>query len=111
MNYRASFYKDKNLTILHIPYIKKNHPDMNVVIDESPKNTKEEVLFIKKYMKDHAYKSALLVTDPPHSRRVSLLTSLVSVEGDERMSSPGYAAFINVPSVSSRVNPVLSFPL
>jgi len=67
------------------PYIKKNYPDMNIVIDESPKNTKEEVLFIKEYMKEHGYKSALIVTDPPHSGRVKLLTSLLSIEGDESM--------------------------
>ena len=68
------------------PYIKKNYPDMNIVIDESPKNTKEEVRFIKEYMKKHSYKSALIVTDPPHSGRVKLLTSLISVEGDENMT-------------------------
>ncbi len=68
------------------PYIAKNHPNIPLVIDEGPKNTKEEVLFIKQYMKKHSYKSALIVTDPPHSRRVSLLTSLISVEGDEGMT-------------------------
>ena len=68
------------------PYIKKNYPAMHILIDESPKNTKEEVLFIKKYLKKHGYRSALIVTDPPHSRRVSLLTSLLSVEGDENMT-------------------------
>jgi len=68
------------------PYIAINHPDIPIVIDEHPKNTQEEVLFIKKYMKKHGYKSALIVTDPPHSRRVSLLTSLISVEGDETMT-------------------------
>lgn len=68
------------------PYIKKNYPDIPIVIDESPKNTKEEVRFIKEYMKKYKYKSALIVTDPPHSGRVKLLTSLVSVEGDENMT-------------------------
>ena len=68
------------------PYIKKNYPGINIVIDESPKNTKEEVLFIKQYMKKHSYKSALIVTDPPHSGRVKLLTTLVSVESDEKMT-------------------------
>ena len=55
------------------PYIKKNHPDLVVEIDESPNNTVEEIRFIKIYMKSHGYKSALIVTDPPHSRRVKLL--------------------------------------
>ena len=57
------------------PYIKKNYPELPVTIDESPKNTEEEVLFIKRYMKAHGHKSALIVTDPPHTRRVKVLAS------------------------------------
>ncbi|MDQ7047431.1 MAG: YdcF family protein [Sulfurovum sp.] len=68
------------------PYIKKNYPNLPVIIDESPKNTKEEVLYIKQYMQKHGYQSALIVTDPPHSGRVSLLTSLISLKGDEKMT-------------------------
>lgn len=68
------------------PYLKKNYPNLAVIIEESPKNTKEEVLFIKKYMKAHRYKSALIVTDPPHSKRVKLLTSLLKIEGDKKMT-------------------------
>ena len=85
-------YADKQLFLLigeswyNQPYIKKNHADIHIVIDEDPKNTREEILFIKKYMKEHAYSSALIVTDPTHSRRFSLLTSLISVEGDENMT-------------------------
>jgi len=84
-------YADKQVLLLigeswyNQPYIKKNHPDIPILIDEGPKNTKEEVLFIKEYMKKHSYQSALIVTDPPHSGRVKLLTSLVSVEGDDTM--------------------------
>lgn len=55
-------------------------------IDQSPKNTEEEVLFIKQYMKKYNYKSALIVTDPPYSARVKLLASLISVEGDDTMT-------------------------
>lgn len=68
------------------PYLKKNYPNLAVIIDESPKNTKEEVLFIKQYMKAQGYKNALIVTDPPHSGRVQLLTFLLTVEGDESMT-------------------------
>ncbi len=67
-------------------YIAKHHPGISMVIDEAPKDTREEVLFIKQYMKDHGYKSALIVTDPPHSGRVQLLISLLSVDGDEMMT-------------------------
>lgn len=81
---------DKKLLLLgeswyNQPYIRKNHSDITLLIDESPKNTKEEVLFIKTYMKEHGYSSALIVTDPPHARRVRLLTSLLSTKGDEAM--------------------------
>lgn len=37
-------------------------------------------------MKKHGYKSALIVTDPPHSRRVSLLGSLISIPGNKKMT-------------------------
>jgi len=57
------------------PYIKKNYPKLSVEIDETPTNTEEEVLFIKNYMQKHGYKSALIVTDPPHTRRVKVLAS------------------------------------
>ncbi len=68
------------------PYIAKNHPEISIIIDEGPTNTMEEVLYINNYMKEYDYKSALIVTDPPHSRRVSLLSSLLSVEDDETMT-------------------------
>lgn len=63
------------------PYIRKNHPTLNVVIEETPTNTKEEVLFIKQYMVKNGYRSALVVTDPFHSGRVSVLNSILSVQG------------------------------
>ena len=58
-------------------YVKKNFPELPTVIDERPRNTAEEIRFIKQYMKKHNYDSALIVTDPTHARRVSLLCSLI----------------------------------
>ena len=57
--------------------IKKSYPKLPTVTDEQPKNTVEEIHFIKQYMKKHHYESALIVTDPTHARRVSLLCSLI----------------------------------
>jgi len=68
------------------PFIKKNYPDLDVIIEELPKNTAEEIVFIKTYMITNGYQTALIVTDPPHSGRVSLLNTLLSVEGDEELS-------------------------
>ena len=63
-------------------YLAKTYPDTTIEQHHEPKNTKEEVLYIKHYMLKHGYKTALVVTDPPHSRRVSVLNSVVSVKGD-----------------------------
>ena len=62
-------------------YAKKHFPNLPTITDESPKNTAEEVKFIKRYMRENNYKSALIVTDPTHSRRVKLLLSIISVSG------------------------------
>ena len=67
------------------PYLQKHLPSVPVTVNETPKNTKEEVAFIKKFMLKNGYKSVLIVTDPPHSRRVSLLFALLKEEGDENL--------------------------
>ena len=77
-------YAEKNFILLvgedaayNNRYIKKRYPKLPTIIDESPKNTIEEIRFIKQYMEEHHYKSALIVTDPTHSRRVKLLCLLI----------------------------------
>ncbi len=85
-------YSRQNIFILlgeswyNQPYIKKKYPKLQVVIDERPKSTAEEMRFIKQYMKKNGYKSALIVTDPPHTRRASLFLSLVSIGSDNDMT-------------------------
>jgi len=68
------------------PYIEKHYPNMKVIVNNTPQNTKEEVYFIKEYMVQHGYKTALVVTDPPHSRRVSVLNKILSVSGDNEIT-------------------------
>jgi len=48
-------------------------------------NTKVEVIFIKKYMQEHNFKSAIIVSDPPHSRRIQLLLDLINVTNDNEL--------------------------
>lgn len=67
------------------PYIKKNRPNINIEINETPKNTIQEVVAIKKYMIKNNFKSALIVTDSPHSARVTLLSYLLQVEHDDNI--------------------------
>lgn len=64
------------------PYIQKYYSDVNIVIDEHPKDTVQELLAVKKYMLENALDSAVIVTDPPHSGRVRLLLSLLEDESD-----------------------------
>ena len=64
-------------------YLKKTYPNVDIVQHHEPKNTKEEVLYIKNYMFTHGFTSALVVTDPPHSRRVSILDTVLNVSGDD----------------------------
>lgn len=84
-------YSDKDVFLLlgeswyNQPYIAKHYSKLPIVIDESPKNTREEILYIKEYMRINGYKSALIVTDPPHSRRVAFLMSLHLKESNENV--------------------------
>jgi len=64
-------------------YLKKTYPNVDIVQHHQPKNTKDEVLYIKNYMFTHGYTSAIVVTDPPHSRRVRVLDSVLNVKGDD----------------------------
>jgi uncharacterized SAM-binding protein YcdF (DUF218 family) len=65
------------------PYIKKNAPYLDLDIDETPKNTAQEIITIKKYMIKSDFKSALIVTDPAHSARVKILSSIISIKNDD----------------------------
>ena len=74
-------------------YLEKTYPHTPIIQYKKPKNTKEEVDYIKSYMTKKGYKTALIVTDPPHSRRVKVLDTILSVEGEKditlRMVSSG----------------------
>ncbi|BAF72474.1 YdcF family protein [Sulfurovum sp. NBC37-1] len=48
-------------------------------------STREEVLFIKRYMLSRGYRSALIVSDPPHLGRVAFLSQVLSVYGDSAL--------------------------
>ena len=39
-------------------------------------NTMDEIQWIKKYMLNNGYHSLIIITDPPHTRRVSMLTKI-----------------------------------
>jgi len=78
--------KQKGHKDARIGYMKKHHSQIKFFHNPNTDSTGAEVKFIKKYMKEYGYKSALIVTDPPHSGRITILTSLISVEGDNNMT-------------------------
>jgi len=89
--FKAGYSNTKSIILLGesyetTSYLEKSYPEVTIVQHHKPKNTKEEIIYIKKYMIKHGYTSVLIVTDPPHSRRVKILTSVLNVKEDSKIS-------------------------
>lgn len=67
--------------------------DINIVINRKLRNTAEEVKYIKKYMIENNLENATFISDAPHSRRILLLTKLLSVKNDDNLSFCVVAAY------------------
>jgi len=50
--------------------------DKNIIYKPSTSNTREEILFIKAYMLKNNFTSAIIVSNPSHSRRIRFLLDL-----------------------------------
>jgi uncharacterized SAM-binding protein YcdF (DUF218 family) len=57
--------------------IKKGVIPANIIFNSEARNTFEEMKFIKQYLIDHNMTKALVVTDPPHSRRITFFANTV----------------------------------
>lgn len=73
--YKNSFLKDKYIIFTGVKSIDKNTYDIidkniNIITNYKVKNTMEEVLYIKDFIKEKDLKSVIFITDAPHSRRV-----------------------------------------
>ena len=44
----------------------------NIIINDKVKNTMEEILYIKSFIKEHHLNSVTIITEIPHSRRVKI---------------------------------------
>ena len=70
-----------NWTINHDErYVRYKSFQDEIILIENVKNTMEEVLAIEKVMLENNYASAIIVTDPPHSRRVQIFIELFTKE-------------------------------
>jgi len=69
-----------------IEYIEKNSvKKINIIQINNTKNTREEIIFIKKFLIERNYKSAIIVSDAPHTRRIQSLISIINIENDESL--------------------------
>ena len=73
--YKNGFLKDKSIIFTGVKSIDKNTYNMidkniNIITNDKVKNTMEEVLYIKDFIKEKDLKSVIFITDAPHSRRV-----------------------------------------
>ncbi len=79
---KQGIVEDKRLT-----YLKKYAPKATVVLKKTLENTAQEVTFVKSYMLKHHLSNVTFITEPPHSRRVLMLFSMISLADDEHLSA------------------------
>ncbi|TLP36824.1 YdcF family protein [Arcobacter arenosus] len=76
--------KSKNIPDARLKIVnQKKYNYINFIREENLKNTAEEVIFVKKFMKRKNFKSVIFVTEPPHSRRVLLLANILNIESEK----------------------------
>lgn len=73
--YKNGFLKNKYIIFTGGSYIYKNtyiniEENINLIKNNKVKNTMEEILYIKDFIKEKNLSSVIFVTDAPHSRRV-----------------------------------------
>jgi hypothetical protein len=79
--------KDKNLDDKRIKYLKGNHLNTdNIIHKKAVKNTIEEISYIKEYMIENQYSSAIIVSDPPHTKRIRYLLNKIHKLNDEYLN-------------------------
>lgn len=85
---RSQKRKQLHMDDKRIQYLKEKHKykNTNIVHYNAIGNTKVEMLFIKNYMIENHFQSAIIVSDSPHSRRIKLLLDLIHVPNDENLT-------------------------
>ncbi len=99
-----SSYSNKNILILtgydrygknkkiddvdsRFDYLKSNNiENINIIYEKNTHSTKGDVLYAKNYMISNHYKSAIIVSDPYHSRRIHYLIDVLNVNHDSDLS-------------------------
>lgn len=76
----------KNINDPRIKYIKTNNTsEINIIEISNTKNTYEEMVFIKTFLIEKKYTSAIIVSDAPHSKRISYLLDKVKIKNSSNL--------------------------
>ena len=79
--------KNNNLDDKRIKYLKEYHINTNNIIHEiAVENTIEEINYIKEYLIKNQYASAIIVSDPPHTKRIKYLLNKIHKVNDEYLN-------------------------
>jgi hypothetical protein len=81
---RSKKRKELNMQDKRVDFLKENLFNMqNLIQYPSANNTKNEILFIKEFMRKHNLKTAIIVSDAPHSRRINTLLNLIDIKSTD----------------------------
>lgn len=64
---------------------KNNIPEDDIILNNKLTSTRNEIIYIKKFMIENNYESAIIVSDKPHARRIQLLINILKVENDKKL--------------------------
>lgn len=76
----------KNINNPRTKYIETNNSSkINIIETFDTKNTYEEMVFIKTFLMENNYTSALIVSDAPHSKRITYLLNTIKIENSTNL--------------------------
>jgi len=79
---KAKNIPDPRLKIIN----NEKYKNINFVINPDLKNTAEEIIFVKKYMKENNVTNVTFVTEKPHSRRILILANILEKGYDKNFT-------------------------
>ncbi len=82
----TAFTQKDHLADGRMAYLDKQEKTTSVIYNPYTKNTAEEIQFLKKYMNQYEYKTALIVSEPPYTRRIRMLVDIFDVEQDHAIT-------------------------
>ncbi len=89
----------------------EKYKNINFIINPNLKNTAEEIIYVKKYMKENNLKDVTFVTEKPHSRRILILVNLLGEKGDFKFAHPSADIMGLVKSIHTSALPIESIDI